>query len=156
MIQNISCKLLLGKKNTVFLRKRGNQLSLKVLLKTKDTNQYVEARALIDSGCTGCAIDRDFVRKNQINRGKLPHSLKVLNADGTENSSGRITHHSTLMMRMGQKHWEEVDFGITKLDDHDIFLGYDWLAQHNPEINWSTGGIRFSRCSEECEKLEAF
>jgi len=52
-----------GKKNTVFLRKRVNQLSLKVLLKTKDTNQYVEARALIDSGCTGCAIDRDLLEK---------------------------------------------------------------------------------------------
>ncbi|HEV7738705.1 MAG TPA: retropepsin-like aspartic protease, partial [Chlamydiales bacterium] len=156
MIRNISCKLLPGKKSTIFLRKKGNQLSINVLVKTKDTGKYVEAKALIDSGCTGSAIDRDFVKKHQINRQRLPHNLKVLNADGTENSAGRITHHVPLMMRIGQKHWEEVDFGITKLDDHDIFLGYDWLASHNPEINWATGGIRFSRCSNECEQMEVF
>jgi len=116
----------------------------------------VEAKALIDSGCTGCAINRNFVTKHQINRKKLPHQLRVLNADGTENSSGRITHHIELNMWMGIKHWEEMDFGITKLDDHDIFLGYDWLVHHNPEINWKTGGIQFSRCPEQCQRMEQF
>jgi len=38
---------------------------------------------------------------------------------------------------------EEMDFGITKLDGHDIFLGYDWLMEHNPEINWKTGAFGF-------------
>ena len=80
-------------------------------------------------------------KKNQINREKLPFKVKVLNADGTENSAGRITHHVELNMRMGSQHWEEMDFGITQLDDHDIFLGYDWLLEHNPEINWKMGGI---------------
>ena len=56
MIQKFSCKQLPGKKKTIFLRKRGNQLSIKVLLKTQDTNQYVEVEALIDSGCTGCVV----------------------------------------------------------------------------------------------------
>jgi hypothetical protein len=98
-----------------------------VLLKTKDTEQYIEARALIDSGSTRCAIDRDFVNKYKIKREKLQHQLRVLNADGSENSSGRITHHTKIMMRMGKIHWEEMDFGITKLDNHDIFLGFDWL-----------------------------
>ena len=91
----------------------------------KDTEQYIEAKALIDSGCTGCAIDRDFVNKKKIKREKLQRNLRVLNADGTENSAGRITHHAEVMMRMGKVHWEEMDFGITKLDDHDIFLGFD-------------------------------
>ena len=121
-----------------------------VQLMTKDTGQVIKAKALIDSGCTGCAIDRDFVNRNKINRTKLPRKVKVLNADGSENSSGRITHHSELIMRMGKRHEEEMDFGITKLDGHDIFLGYDWLAEHNPEIDWKTGRIRFSRCPKEC------
>jgi len=86
----------------------------------KDTEQYVEAKALIDSGCTGCAIDREFVNKNHIKREKLQHKLKVLNADGTENSSGRITHHAEVMMRM-EIYMEEMDFGL-QMDGHDIFL----------------------------------
>jgi len=28
---------------------------------------------------------------------------------------------------MRNVHWEKWIFGITKLDGHDIFLGYDWL-----------------------------
>ena len=65
---------------------------------TKDTGRVIKAKALIDSGYTGCAIYRDFVNKNKINHAKLPWKVKVLNADGLENSSGRITHHSELIM----------------------------------------------------------
>ena len=122
----------------------------------ENTEQYVEAKALIDSGCTGCAINREFVNKHKIKREKLSRQLRVLNADGSENSSGRITHHTEIMMRMGKIHWEKMDFGITKLDDHDIFLGFDWLMEHNPEINWKTGGIRFSRCPDKCKEMEKF
>jgi len=105
ILRNISCKVL-PKNKKFFLRKKGgNQLSINVLLKMKDTEQYVEAKALIDSGCTRCAIDREFVNKNHIKREKLQHKLKVLNVDGTENSSGRITHHTEVMMRMGSVHW---------------------------------------------------
>src|SRR6202042_1008591 len=89
ILRNISSKLLPQKKKFFLRRRGGNQISIKVLLKMKDTEQYIEAKALIDSGCTGCAIDRDFVNKNKIKRERLQHKLKVLNADGTENSSGR-------------------------------------------------------------------
>jgi len=34
--------------------------------------------------------------------------------DGTENKARRITHHVEMKMRMGEKHWEEMDFGITE------------------------------------------
>src|SRR5882757_3366778 len=49
-----------------------------------------------------------------------------------------------------------MDFGITELEGHDIFLGYDWLQYHNPEINWKTGAICFSRCPNTCGELERF
>src|SRR5882757_2608919 len=61
MIQRISCKQLPGEKKAIFLRKRGNQLSIEVILKTQDTNQYIKAKALIDSGCTGCVLGSAFV-----------------------------------------------------------------------------------------------
>ena len=32
----------------------------------------------------------------------------------------------------------------------DIFLGYDWLVKHNPEINWKNRMITFTRCPESC------
>src|SRR5882757_873436 len=97
MIQKISCKQLPGRKKMIFLRKRGNQLLIKVLLKTQDTNQYVEAKALIDSGCIGCAVSQSFIKEHQINRTKLSHKVRVLNADGMENKAGWITHHVVLL-----------------------------------------------------------
>jgi len=33
-----------------------------------------------------------------------------------------------------------------------VILGMPWLARHNPEINWRTGKVKMTRCSEECGK----
>jgi hypothetical protein len=37
-------------------------------------------------------------------------------------------------------------FGITALEGHDFYLGYDWLQEHNPHINWISHSITFSNC----------
>jgi hypothetical protein len=46
----------------------------------------------------------------------------------------------------GQDHQERIDLAITKLGSHQLFLGYDWIKNHNPSINWQTGSIDFDRC----------
>ena len=33
-----------------------------------------------------------------------------------------------------------------------IILGMPWLAHHNPEIDWKIGGVKITRCPEECGK----
>ena len=33
-----------------------------------------------------------------------------------------------------------------------VILGMLWLACHNPEIDWRTGEVKMTRCSEECGK----
>ena len=30
-----------------------------------------------------------------------------------------------------------------------MFLEYNWLVKHNPEVNWNTGTIQFTRCLKE-------
>ena len=35
----------------------------------------------------------------------------------------------------------------------NIFLGYDWLAKHNLEIDWKKGKIEFTRCLIGCLDL---
>jgi len=32
-----------------------------------------------------------------------------------------------------------------------MFLGYDWLVKHNPEVNWKNGTIKFMRCPGSCK-----
>ena len=29
-------------------------------------------------------------------------------------------------------------------------MGHTWLRKHNPEINWTTGEVKMSRCSGSC------
>ena len=32
-----------------------------------------------------------------------------------------------------------------------MFLGYDWLVKHNPEVNWNKETIKFTRCPRTCK-----
>ena len=41
-------------------------------------------------------------------------------------------------------HKEKLEAVVTPLQSLDLFLGHDWLANHNPEIDWSNGIIRFN------------
>ncbi len=45
---------------------------------------------------------------------------------------------------------EWIDLVITELGDQQIFLGHDWLARHNPFVNWKTGKLTFAQC--QCHK----
>ena len=36
------------------------------------------------------------------------------------------------------------------LNSTDIFLGYDWLVKHNPEVDWNIGTTQFTRCPRNC------
>ena len=41
---------------------------------------------------------------------------------------------------------------VTSLGKRDIILGYPWLRQHNPEINWQTQEVKLSCCPNHCAK----
>ena len=43
-----------------------------------------------------------------------------------------------------------MEAAATDLDKMDMFLGYDWLVKHNPEVNWRNGTMRFTRYPEHC------
>ena len=32
-----------------------------------------------------------------------------------------------------------------------MFLGYNWLVKHNPEVDWNKGMIKFIRCPRTCK-----
>jgi hypothetical protein len=78
---------------------------------------------------------------------KLDAPQVVKNADRTNNTSGRVTNLLECIMEViGQDHQERINLAITKLGSHQLFLGYDWIKNHNPSINWQTGSIDFDRC----------
>ena len=50
---------------------QGKQLDIDLTITTLDTNQTFSVTALVDSGCTGSAIDATFVKEKGINTKKL-------------------------------------------------------------------------------------
>jgi len=35
---------------------------------------------------------------------------------------------------------------VSNLGKQSMILGYTWLKDHNPEVNWQTGEVQMNRC----------
>jgi len=40
---------------------------------------------------------------------------------------------------------------VSEIKEIDLFLGHDWLVEHNLEVNWKEGVIQFIRCPGYCK-----
>lgn len=108
-------------------------------------HQILNTKVLIDSGCTGSAINGAYVCEHNLNTKKAMVPIPVYNTDGTHNQGGDITKFIKLCITIGEHH-ERIDLTITNLGKKDIYLGHDWLKHHNPSINWKTGSLIFRCC----------
>lgn len=101
-------------------------------------------------------MDIDYAHRNHFKLIPLsqPRTLQVF--DGTESSSGQITHLARAHLRI-DNHVETLFFFITQLAQFDIVLGLPWLTQHDPEIRWSRYLIRFNSpyCQGSCNQAPA-
>ena len=61
--------------------------------------------------------------------------------------NGFITEVAELQLTY-QNHMETELFAVTNLGKENLLLGHTWLRKHNPEINWTTGDVRLTRCIE--------
>ena len=111
-------------------------------IKTKNRKK-LKIKALVDSRYTYTGIDKQLVKDKRIQTKLIDFSFKVFNTDGTKN--GEVTRVAPLEIKInGYK--EQLEAAVTDLDGTDMFLSYDWLAKHNPKVNWKNGTIRFTRC----------
>ena len=118
-------------------------------LKTLDTGVKLGLSALLDSGATGLFLDSKFVQDNNLNTRKLPRAIPVYNVDGTLNQGGSIKEEVDVIMTYNN-HSERVTFAVCNLGDKAAVIGHTWLHRHNPEIDWQTGDIQFTRCPSNC------
>ena len=115
-------------------------------VKTKN-GKKLEVKALIDSGCTHTGINKQLVKDKRIQTKSINFSFEVFNADGTKN--GEVTKVAPLKIEIN-RHKEILEAAVMDLDGTDMFLGYNWLVKHNPEVNWKNGIIKFTRCPGDC------
>jgi hypothetical protein len=49
-----------------------------------------------------------------------------------------------------EQHSEHTQLAVTRLGKQSLILGYNWLRNHNPEINWQTKDVKMSHCPLQC------
>ena len=95
----------------------------------------VKERALVDSGANENCIDIKTAEKLGIKPRLLPQPMGLRNVHGTDNRGGWVKYWLPVAMFQGNRA-RMLKFLIVNLGRDRIILGYLWLWEFNPEINW--------------------
>lgn len=102
--------------------------------------QSLSMSALIDSGCEQNLIVSTLVQQLSIDTIPLSVPLHVTTIDGQTHP--QITHQTKpLHLVTSGNHRELISFFVFSTASSAIILGFSWLQQHNPHINWSNNLI---------------
>ena len=116
---------------------KSNSLSIPIIVNCKK-NETVETLALIDSGAGGKFIDQNYTKESGFTLKNLEEPLMAWNVDGTENKWGKITKYVNLNITTHGR-TKDIKMLVTGLGKQKIILGFPWLNDENPDINWKNG-----------------
>ena len=119
------------------------------IIKTEDRRK-LKVKALINSGYTNTTIARKTVEEKRIPIKLLLKPFDVYNLDGSRNGEKMIKEFVPLEIN-SNRHIEQIDAVVSEIKETDLFLGHNWLVEHNPEVNWKEGVIQFTRCPGHCK-----
>jgi len=119
-----------------------------------DTNELHSVKALLDCGATRSLIDRDFVHSKGMNTQTLSHNIPVLNVNGSPNEAGQISKVVDVVLCY-KTHSQRMLLAVSGLGKQSLILGYDWLKDHNPRIDWEKGEVEMTYCPLRCERGHA-
>jgi len=119
-----------------------------------DTSELHSIKALLDSGATGSFIDRDFVHSKGINTWTLSRNIPVFNVDSSPNEARQISEVVDVLFHY-KTHSERMLLAVFRLGKQSLILGYNWLKDHNPKIDWEKGEVEMTRYPLRCEEGRA-
>jgi len=106
--------------------------------------------ALLNCGTTGSLIDRDFVHSKGMNTRTLSHNIPVFNVNSSPNKAGQISKMMNVVLYY-KTHSERMLLAVSGLGKQNLILGYDWLKDHNPKIDWKKEKVEMTCCPLCCE-----
>ncbi len=115
---------------------RRNAMKIQFILETTRKTKS----ALVDSGATENFIDSRTVVHLRLPTIQLPKPWAIRNINGTANVAGQITRKCELSIHIAHE-WKTMAFFIMNLGIDQIILGYPFLQQFNPTIDWQKGKI---------------
>jgi len=86
-----------------------------------------------------------------MNTWTLSYNILVFNVDGFSNKAGQISEVVNVVLCY-KTYSKRILLAISRLGKQSLILGYDWLKDHNPKINWEKGKVEMTRCPLWCEE----
>ena len=99
-------------------------------IKTLDRKE-LQLQILVDSGCTYTEINKQLVKEERIKIKPMNRLFEVYNVDDTKN--GEVTWYTLLKVEINE-YKKQINVAVIDLNGTDMFLEYNWLVKHNPEI----------------------
>jgi len=124
------------------------EVMVKIGLERIDTQERITVEVLLDSGMTELVMSLEFARKQGF---KIKRPIYIRNVDGMLNKEGPIENTVEVNIYY-QGHRERIEIDVIGGQKWSAILEMSWLSRYNPEINWKTGEVKMTRCSEECGK----
>ena len=125
-------------------------MDLIIDLPKSDTSELHSIKALLDSGATGSFIDRDFICSKGINTQTLLHNIPVFNVNSSPNKADQISKVIDVLLHY-KTHSKRMLLAVSGLGKQSLILGYNWLKDHNPKIDWKKGEVKMTHCPLWCE-----
>ena len=102
-------------------------------IKTKDKRK-LKVKPLIDSRYINTTIARKTVEEKGISTKLLPKLFDIYNLDRSKNEEKTIKEFVPLKIN-SNRHIKQINAVVSEIKETDLFLGYDWLVEHNPEVD---------------------
>jgi len=116
-----------------------------------DTSELHSIKTFLDCGATRSFINRDFVCLKGMNTWTLSCNIPVFNIDGSLNETGQISEVMDIVLHY-KTHSERILLAISGLGKQSLILGYDWLKDHNPKVDWEKREVKITHCPLWCER----
>ena len=129
---------------------QGTSLLLLVEIGITDTSELHAVKALLDCKATGSFINRDFVYLKGMNTWTLSHNIPVFNVDSSPNEAGQISEVMDIVLHY-KTHSERMLLAVSRLGKQSLILGYDWLKDYNPKVDWEKEEVEMTHCPLWCK-----
>src|SRR5260221_2064604 len=112
------------------------------LTSTSACNLLQPFHTLLDSGSSHSFVNKAFAVDNKLKFSYLPNPIPLRMFDGSTPSNISKKVWMLITFSTGETH--HLEFFVMTLDEnYSLVLGYDWLAQYNPSIDWTETKIMF-------------
>ena len=77
-------------------------------------------------------------------------NIPVFNVDSSPNEAGQISKVIDILLCY-KIHSERMLLAVSGLGKQSLILGYNWLKNHNPKVDWEKGKVEMTCCPLRCE-----